>query len=63
MIGVVLFCRDSLVALQVGLGFVLEVSSVVNGDGLSWGWLCASALLVMLNGDTHFGWFICLPGR
>lgn len=58
LVEVVLSAGDSLLALVVGLRFVLQVSSVLHGDSLSRGWLCASALLVMCYGDGHFCcWF------
>lgn len=45
-----------LLALVVGLGGVLEVAGVLDGHGLSGLGLGASALDVMLNGDSHFDW-------
>lgn len=41
-------------ALVVGLGGVLEPTSVLDGNSLAGLGLRASAHLVILNGDTHF---------
>ena len=45
-----------LLALLLGLGGVLEETSVLDRNGLAGQRLLASALLVMVNSDTHLDW-------
>lgn len=52
-------------ALLVGLGSVLEIASVLNGDGLAGLGDGTAALLVSSLGNTHFAgfrllWWLCL---